>query len=93
MPLFNLLLLFNTLLTLLGGAFLLWKGLSFTSDKAWSAHVERSAAKGLHPERNAYWERSVRRGRITQLFAGVFFLLVGIVLASDLLSLPFWSWR
>jgi threonine/homoserine/homoserine lactone efflux protein len=54
-----------------------------TSDKAWNEHVKRCAAKGLHPERNAYWERSVRRGRIIQIVTGVFFLVMGIVLASD----------
>jgi threonine/homoserine/homoserine lactone efflux protein len=81
--------LFNVLLTFFAGAFLLWKGLSLTSDKAWNEHVKRCTAKGLYPERNAYWESSVRRARIIQIVAGVFFLVMGIVLASDPLFSPF----
>jgi ABC-type microcin C transport system permease subunit YejB len=76
-------------MSLCGGAFLLGKGLSFTSDKAWKEHVQRCAAKGLHPERNAYWERSARNGRIMQVIAGVALSLMGIILASTLLSSPF----
>jgi len=36
------------------------------------------AAHGLRPERNAYWERTARRGRLTSMTVGAFFLTTSV---------------
>jgi hypothetical protein len=90
----KLFLLVATFTSFLVSTLFLWRGIFLTNDKLWKEHVERCAAQGLHPERNAYWERGVRWGRFASLFAGVSFLFMGGMFLHIILSAPYrwWVW-
>ena len=73
-------------MSFLGGVFILWKGVYFDVDRAWKNHYDQSVSNGLFPQRNEYWERDIKRKRMSIIIVGILFLVMGIIGVSVVIA-------